>query len=61
MTNTPGQQQINGGYRFYLDGERRVTREYMNNPPMNEIVNTDFYDYELISPDVYFMLQNVIA
>lgn len=61
VTDTPGQMQINGGYRFYLDGEKRVTREYKNNPPLNEIVNTDFYDYELISPDVYYLMQNVIA
>jgi hypothetical protein len=61
VTDTPGVQQINGGYKFYLDGMRRVTREFKNNPPLNEIVNTDFYDYELLSPDVYYWLQNVIA
>jgi hypothetical protein len=61
VTDTPGQMQINGGYKFYLDGFKRVTREYTNNPPGNEIVNTDFYDYELLSADVYYWLQNVIA
>jgi hypothetical protein len=61
ITDTPGQMQINGGYKFYLDGFKRVTREYENNPPGNEIVNTDFYDYELLSADVYQWLQNVIA
>ena len=61
VTDTPGQQEVNGGYKFYLDGMRKVTREYMNNPPGNEIVNFDYYDYEIISPDVYYMLQTVIA
>lgn len=61
VTDTPGQQQINGGYRFFLDGMKRVTREYKNNPPLNEIVNTDFYDYELLSSDVYYLMQNVVA
>ncbi len=61
VTDTPGQDEVNGGYKFYLDGMRQVTREFKNNPPGNELVNRDFYDYELLSPDVYYMLQNVIA
>jgi len=61
VTDTPGQQQINGGYKFRLDGARKVTREQKNNPAGSEIVNGDTYDYLLLSSDVYFMLQNVIA
>jgi hypothetical protein len=60
VTDTPEAQEINGGYKFRLSDERRVTRETKNNPPGNEIVNTDFYDYIALSTDVYYMIQGIV-
>lgn len=61
ITDTPGVQQINGGYKFSLRNERYVTREPSINPMGNELVNVDVYDYELLSADVYYMIQNAVA
>lgn len=60
VTDTPGAQEINGGYKFRLRDSRRVTRETKNNPPGNEVVNTDFYDNICLSTDVYYMIQNIV-
>lgn len=61
VTDTPGQQEINGGYKFSLRGQRYVTREQFINPQGNELVNVDTYDYELLSADVYYLIKNAIA
>lgn len=61
ITQTPGVQQINGGYKFTLTDGRYVTKEPSVNPMGNELIDVDTYDYELISADVYAMLQNVVA
>jgi hypothetical protein len=60
VTDNPGQQEINGGYKFRLRDMRRVTRETKNNPPGNELVNTDFYDNICLSTDVYYMIQGIV-
>lgn len=60
ITDTPGQQEINGGYKFTLRDSKRVTKEVFNNPPGAEIVNTDFYDHIALSTDVYYMIQNIV-
>ena len=61
VTDTPGQQQINGGYKFALRNARYVTREQSVNPMGAEIVDVDTYDYELLSADVYYLIQSVVA
>jgi hypothetical protein len=60
VTDNPGQQEINGGYKFRLRDSRRVTREAFNNPPGNEVVNTDFYDHIALSTDCYYLIQNIV-
>lgn len=61
ITDAPGVQEVNGGYKFSLTGGRYVTKEPSVNPMGNEIVDVDVYDYELLSPDVYYWIQNVVA
>lgn len=60
ITDTPGQKEINGGYKFTLRDSRKVTREFSNNPPGNELVNWDNYDHILLSSDVYYMIEDIV-
>lgn len=61
VTNKPGLREVNGGYKFQLDGKRETTREAFNNPPGDEIVVRDYYDYELLNPEVFYLIKNVVA
>lgn len=61
ITDTPGQQEINGGYKFTLRDSRKVFKEQSMNPPGAEVVDTETYDHILLSSDVYFLIQNVVA
>lgn len=62
VTDSPGQFEINGGYKFTGGPEvRKVFKETSMNPPGAELVNSDFYDHIMLSADVYYMLQTVIS
>lgn len=62
VTDTPGQMEQNGGYKFTGGpAERKVTKEVQNNPPGAELVNVDSYDHIFLDTDVYYMLQTVIS
>lgn len=61
VTDEPGQQEINGGYKFSLRDSRKVFKETRMNPAGAEIVNGEFYDHILLSADVYYLIQNAVA
>ena len=61
VTDTPGVEQVNGGYKFALKGARYVTREQKVNPMGSELIDVDTYDYELLSADVYFGIFSAVA
>ncbi len=62
VTNTPGQFEQNGGYKFSGGpAARKVTKEQKSNPPLVELVNVDSYDHIILDADVYYMLQTVIS
>jgi hypothetical protein len=61
VTDKPGLREVNGGYKFQLDNARMTTNEAHSNPRGNEIVNYDYYDYELINSTLWYLMQNVVA
>ena len=61
VTDRPGRKQINGGYKFQLENSREVTKEYINNPPKTEIVVRDYYNYQLLLPEAYYLIKNAFA
>lgn len=61
VTQTPGLKQVNGGYKFRKENARMVTKEYKNNPPITEIVNTDYYEHILLNDTCFYLMKNVIA
>lgn len=61
ITPTPGRKQVNGGYKFQLEGARQTTRETKNNPRGDEIVQYDYYDYELLNSECFYLMQAVVA
>lgn len=61
ITNKPGLREVNGGYKFQLENSRRTTRESFNNPPGDEIVQFDYYDYELMNAECFYLMQAVVA
>jgi hypothetical protein len=60
ITDQPGQEEINGGYKFRMKGIREVTREQKSNPNGAEIVTRDFYDHICLSTDVYAMVKDIV-
>jgi hypothetical protein len=38
-----------------------VTKEYINNPPVTEIVNTDYYEDILLNDTCFYLIKNAIA
>jgi hypothetical protein len=61
ITDRPGLREVNGGYKFQLNGGRETTRETFNNPPGDEIVQRDYYDYELLNPECFYLIKNAVA
>lgn len=61
VTDRPGRKVVNGGYKFQLENAREVTKEYINNPPKTELVVRDFYNYQLLLPEAYYLIQNAFA
>lgn len=61
VTDKPGMKQVNGGYKFALENGRSVTKEYKNNPPVTEVVNTDYYEHILLNDTCYYLFKNAIA
>jgi hypothetical protein len=61
VTDRPGRKAINGGYKFQLAGGREVTKEYFNNPPKTEIVVRDFYNYQLLMPEAFYLIKGAFA
>ena len=61
VTDTPGRKQINGGYKFQLENGREVTNEQINDPPMNEIIVRDYYNYQLLMPEAYYLVKSAFA
>ena len=61
VTDRPGRKRVNGGYKFRLENARRVTKEQKNNPPVTEIVNTDFYGHFLLSTECFYLIKNAVA
>lgn len=61
ITDQPGLKQVNGGYHFRQQDARQVTKEYKNNPPVTEIVNTDYYEDILLNDTCFYLIKNVIA
>lgn len=61
ITPRPGLKQVNGGYKFRLEGGREVTREAKNNPPGTELVNRDYYDNVLLNDECFYLIKNVVA
>ena len=60
VTDTPGRKQVNGGYKFQLEGGRETTRESFNNPPGDEIVNRDYYGHFLLNPECFYLMKTVV-
>jgi hypothetical protein len=61
VTDRPGLREVNGGYKFQLNGGRETTRETFNNPPGDELVQRDYYSYELLNPECFYLIKNVVA
>lgn len=61
VTDRPSRREVNGGYKFRLEGGREVTREEQNNPPGVEIVNRDYYDYALLAEECFYLIKNAVA
>ncbi len=61
VTDTPGRKQINGGYKFQLENGREVTNQPINDPPMNEIIVRDYYNYQLLMPEAYYLVKSAFA
>ncbi|MFB6518585.1 hypothetical protein [Streptomyces sp. NPDC056401] len=60
VTDRPGRKQVNGGYKFRLENGRQVTKEVKNNPPVTEIVNTDYYDHVLMNDECWYLIKNAV-
>lgn len=60
-TDNPGLKQVNGGYKFRQKGARAVTKQSYNNPPVTEIVNTDYYEHILLNDTCFYLVKNAIA
>lgn len=61
VTDKPGRKQINGGYKFALENGRQVTKDVKHNPNYTEIVVTDYYNYELLLPEAWYVLKDAFA
>lgn len=61
VTATPGRKQVNGGYKFQLMNGRETTREAFNNPKGEEVLVRDYYDYELLNPELFYLIKNAVA
>lgn len=61
VTDTPGRKQVNGGYKFQLENAREVTKEAINNPPKTEIIVRDYYNYQLLLPEAYYLIKSAFA
>lgn len=61
VTDRPARKEVNGGYKFQLLNGRETTRETFNNPPGDEIVQRDYYDYTLLNPECFYLMKNVVA
>lgn len=61
VTPRPGLKEINGGYKFQLDGGRFVTREEKKNPLLTEIVAHDYYNYQILMPEAFYLIKNAVA
>jgi hypothetical protein len=61
VTPRPGLKEINGGYKFQLDNGRFVTREEKKNPLLTEIVAHDYYNYQILMPEAFYIIKNAIA
>ncbi|MBS4040406.1 MAG: hypothetical protein KGZ81_07385 [Flavobacteriales bacterium] len=61
ITDKPGRKTINGGYKFVLEEGREATREAFNNPRGEEVLVRDYYDYELLNADCFYLIKNVVA
>lgn len=61
VTDKPGRKQLNGGYKFQLKDARETTKEHFNNPAHTEIVVTDYYNYEMLMPDAWYLLKDAFA
>ncbi|MDQ0825417.1 hypothetical protein QFZ60_001590 [Arthrobacter sp. B2I5] len=61
VTPRPGLKEINGGYKFQLDGGRFVTREEKKNPLLTEVVAHDYYNYQILMPEAFYVIKNAVA
>jgi hypothetical protein len=61
VTDQPGLREVNGGYKFQLNGGRETTRETFNNPPGDEVVVRDYYSYEILNPECFYLIKNAVA
>lgn len=61
VTDKPSRKSVNGGYKFQLKDAREVTKEAKNNPSHSEIVVTDYYNYEMIMADAWYLLKDAFA
>lgn len=61
VTDNPALKQVNGGYKFRQSDARAVTKEVKNNPPVTEIVNTDYYEHILLNNTCFYLIKNAIA
>lgn len=61
VTDRPGRKQVNGGYKFQLEGAREVTKEAINDPPKSEIIVRDYYNYQLLLPEAYYLIKTAFA
>lgn len=61
VTDKPGRKVINGGYKFQLENSREVTKEFINDPPKTEIIVRDFYNYQLLLPEAYYLIKSAFA
>lgn len=61
VTDKPGRKVINGGYKFQLENSREVTKEFINDPPKTEIIVRDYYNYQLLLPEAYYLIKGAFA
>lgn len=61
VTDRPGRKEVNGGYKFQLENAREVTKEAINNPPKTEIVVRDYYNYQFLLPEAYYLIKSAFA
>lgn len=61
VTDSPGQFEQNGGYKFTGGpAERKVLKETSMDPPGSKLINVDSYDHIFLDTDVYYGLRTVV-